>query len=251
MLNSIKSKAKSFLEFYSFKAQESPIEWEQFYNAFENRFRGSPEVITNRLRSRYELMLEQWKTTTEATFVDVGCGRGEMLELAYRLGFKTQGSETSSSLVEQCRSKGHDIKKADAVAYLRNLPSQSIDVIVSMHVVEHCPSDYNLQFIRESFRVLKNGGRLLIETPSLFSLWASHRQFYLDPTHEKPVHPDLLGFSCEYVGFRSVEKKGFDPVDCPERGSLQKEENKSKNTEASKVEEWLYGPMDMCIIATK
>jgi len=251
MLEALKSKAKFLVKKYSFHQKSTAADWEDFYNAFENRFRGSTDTISARMKSRYEKKLRQWRISSSPTFVDIGCGRGEMLEMAYKIGFKTQGAETSKSLVEQCRSKGHEIANTDALSYLRSLPSESVDVIVSMHVVEHCPSEYNLQVVKESHRVLKLGGHLLIETPSLFSLWASHRQFYLDPTHDKPVHPDLLAFSCEYAGFKSVEKNGFDPVDCPERGNLQKSDTKMHSAEVAKVDDWLYGPMDMAIIATK
>jgi SAM-dependent methyltransferase len=223
---------------------------DRFYSEFEAKFRGSEEEIAKRLSGRYGKLLESHAKKTHRA-IDLGCGRGEFLDLSRTKGFSTTGIDISERFVDRCRSKGHSTELGDALMQLKKIPSESADLVISMHVVEHCPFEYNLRVFKEAHRVLVAGGKLIVETPSLYSLWSGHRQFYLDPTHDKPVHPELLKFMCENSGFRQVELREFDPVDCPERPQLAKKSGPEIKSEFEKLERWLYGPMDLAVIATK
>ncbi len=226
------------------------VESDRFYSEFEAKFRGSEDQILARLEARYGKILESNSKNTHRA-VDLGCGRGEFLDMARTKGFSTVGIDISKRFVDRCKSKGHHTELGDALFHLKRMPSESVDLVISMHVVEHCPFEYNLSIFKEAQRVLAKAGRLIVETPSLYSLWAGHRQFYLDPTHSKPIHPELLKFMCESSGFARVEIKEFDPVDCPERAQLSKKSGSEMKAEFEKLERWLYGPMDLAIIASK
>ena len=254
MIAEIKQRLKKYILRRSRSPSISSDEWERFYNAFENRFRGSKDLISERLIKRYgDLLKEKIKASGNAAplLVDVGCGRGEMLDLAQSLGFRTLGAEVSKSLARINRKLGHEVRVVDALGLVSCLGVSSVDVITSMHVFEHCESEYNLNFIKAAHRCLRPDGLILIETPSLFSLWAGHRQFYLDPTHIKPIHPELVKFACEHFGFRRAEIIGFEPVPSALRSNLAEVPKITGAEEFKKLEAWLYGPMDMSIQATK
>jgi O-antigen chain-terminating methyltransferase len=223
---------------------------EDFYLRFEDRFRGAPDKILTRLDDRYRKLISAVAKTTHRA-LDLGCGRGEFLDLARQTGFATVGADISETFVRHCIRKGHQATNMDSLSFLKRQADQSYDLVASFHVVEHCSMDYNFEVFRQVRRVLANGGIFIVETPNLFSMWAGHRQFYLDPTHERPVHPELMQFMCETAGFSRVDLMSFDEVEHPERARLSAKAPKDLQAEFIKLEKWLYGPMDIAIIAVK
>jgi SAM-dependent methyltransferase len=218
--------------------------WDGFYRKFEDRFRGEKAEISKRLTTRYQqLLLDAKGAKGKPTFLDVGCGRGEMLGLAASLGYDTLGVDASGSMLGD--RKGHKIFHADALEFLLRQENGSIRVISCLHVIEHCDPLYVYKLICESARVLSSGGALLIETPSLFSLWASARQFYLDPTHLHPYHPELVKLMMEEAGFSKVRFLEYAPVESVEKPKFDLMASDSNRSEWQKLEKWLYGPMDI------
>lgn len=217
--------------------------WHEFYQRFEARFRGSDELIRERYLTRYGEFLRV--SVKGGVLLDLGCGRGEFLDLAKSVGFKTQGIELSDAAARITAQKGHPVEQGDLLRFLERQSEQSFQAIVSFHVIEHCPAPYFWRVVREAFRALEPGGMLLIETPSLYSLWVAARQFYLDPTHVRPIHPEYLRFLLEDSGFQRVETRSFDSHLGPERAVLD------RGIEGQKLEEWLYGPMDLAVLGYK
>jgi SAM-dependent methyltransferase len=247
---------KSFAKDYSFVSDAAGSEWDAFYQRFEKRFRGAPELIEARLKSRYSGVLNTVKEKSKAfeggLVLDLGCGRGEFLEIAQQLGFKTCGVDMSGAMVQETINKGHPATCSDVLKYLKAQAKDSATVISLFHVIEHCPAKYSWRLFQEVHRVLMPGGVFICETPSLFSVWASQRQFYLDPTHERPVHPEYMSFLAEDAGFSKVETLEFDEVESTERAKLAGvPRDKKLGEEFKKLEKWLYGPMDIAIVATK
>ncbi len=231
---------------------QSARDWDNFYSRFEDHFRGTEELISVRLKERYgQLLLKDTLVTghTKRTFLDLGCGRGEFLDLAKASGYQTIGVDGSGLFCRKNKQKGHLVAHNDILKFLRQRPDASVDFCTLMHVIEHLDHKYAYLVCLEIFRVLAPGGIFIIETPSLFSLWTGARQFYLDPTHLRPIHPDYLNFLCGEVGFARRELKFFAPIIDSSNPSVSLA---SENRELLQTwQSWLFGPQDCAIIAQK
>jgi O-antigen chain-terminating methyltransferase len=168
------------------------------YVAFEARFRGAREMV----RSRQEIYLPYFRD--QAPILDVGCGRGEFLELLKANSLEGRGIDLSSGMVEFCRSLDLDVELSDVFDYLGKQPDDSLGGIFLGQVVEHMPPAAISAFFEMAEKKLRPGGLVIAETvnPLCPSALAN---FYLDPTHERPVHPDLLMFLAETKGLAPVE----------------------------------------------
>jgi len=172
-----------------------------FYRAFEDRYRGSRELIKQRLRA-YEPFFAPLRTLQDPpAALDLGCGRGEWLELLGEQGFRAHGVDLDDGMLAACRERGLDVELGDAVACLRALPDHSLAVVSAFHLVEHIPFELLQTLVAEARRVLLPGGLLIMETPNPENLVVGASSFYLDPTHLRPIPPQLLAFVTEFGGF--------------------------------------------------
>ena len=172
-----------------------------FYRAFEDRYRGSRALIKQRLQA-YASFLEATRgLSAPASILDLGCGRGEWLELLRERGFPARGVDLDAGMLANCSDLGLDVRQMDALVALREVPDASVSVVSAFHLVEHIPFETVRQLIAEAYRILVPGGLLLMETPNPENLVVGTANFYLDPTHERPVPPLLLSFATEYAGF--------------------------------------------------
>lgn len=178
---------------------------DSFYLAFEDRFRGSRELIKSRL-SVYLPFVEPLKAIyQDRKAVDLGCGRGEWLGLLEAEGFEAQGVDLDEAMLDACISEGLSAIKTDAVEYLQKLQDESVVVVSGFHIIEHIPFESLQILVSEAFRVLKPGGLLILETPNPENLMVTATEFYLDPTHRRPVPPQLLCFLAEYNNFQRIK----------------------------------------------
>ncbi|MBU2954464.1 class I SAM-dependent methyltransferase [Marinobacter sp. F3R08] len=174
---------------------------QDFYRAFEDKYRGSRESIKGRLdvyRPFVEPLLE---VGGGAHAIDLGCGRGEWLELLGDIGFEAVGVDLSSGMLEAAKSRGLKVELEDVVTYLQKQPEASASVVSGFHIAEHLPFDVLQRLIELAHRVLIPGGLLILETPNPENVTVGANSFYLDPTHERPIPPELLSFLPEYYGF--------------------------------------------------
>ena len=176
-----------------------------FYRAFEECLRGSRELIKSRLEV-YLPFVEPLKTLYEAPeILDLGCGRGEWLDLMQNNGFRAKGVDLDEGMLLACRELNLDVYQADALDYLRGLAADSLSVVSAFHVVEHIAFEVLRQLVDEALRVLMPGGLLILETPNSENLVVGTSSFYLDPTHQKPLPAKLLSFVTEFSGFERVK----------------------------------------------
>jgi SAM-dependent methyltransferase len=188
------------------------------YVGFEDRFRGSREVIRARLESYLPLF------EGHADVLDVGCGRGEFLDLLAARGIAARGIDLNHEMAESCRARGLDVTEADAVGYLSSLPDRSLGGLFSAQVVEHLEPGYLLRFLELAFHKLRPGGRLVLETLNP-ACWVAFFDSYIrDITHVWPLHPDTLkylvvasGFTTATIEFRSpvAEQDRLQPIAVP------------------------------------
>lgn len=180
-----------------------------FYRAFEDRYRGSRELITHRLQA-YRPFIEPLKSLyPECTALDVGCGRGEWLELLQSMGVQAKGVDLDEGMLKACHDIGLQVEQGDALVYLARLPAESQVIVSAFHVVEHIDFDQLQLLTREALRVLKPGGLLILETPNPENLLVATKNFYLDPSHQRPIPSELLSFVVEHAGFSRVKTLGL------------------------------------------
>jgi SAM-dependent methyltransferase len=173
------------------------------YVALEDRFRGSRAEITERLRV-YLPVLDAAGICPEDQLIDVGCGRGEWLELLRERGLRVRGIDSNGAMIARCRALNFDATHGDAIAFLRDQPGASTAVLTAFHVAEHLPFATLVALFDEAARVLRPGGLLIIETPNADDPRVATRDFYLDPTHRHPLPLALLTFLAETKGFDRI-----------------------------------------------
>ena len=219
------------------------------YGAFEDEFRGPQKEIRTRLQ-RY---LDYFKPGERV--VDLGCGRGEWLELLAEKGIDASGVDTTEKFASICQNKGLNVLCEDMFSYLERQPDHSLDGITAIQVIEHIEPAALARLIQLSYRKLKLGGRIILETPNPKSVSALANNFYIDPTHIRPVHPTWLEYLLKAGNFTSVF------MDYPEYawvtgGSIPRLDGESKdveqfNRQIGYLNNFLYGSVDYAAIATK
>ena len=175
-----------------------------FYRAFEDRYRGSRELIGQRLEAYLPFIQPLSVIYQPANAVDLGCGRGEWLELLQGAGFVPQGIDLDACMLAACTERGLPVTQGDAIAHLKSLSDQSQCIVSGFHIAEHMAFDDLATLVIHSMRVLKPGGLLILETPNPENVVVGACNFFLDPTHLRPIPPLLLSFLPEHHGFARV-----------------------------------------------
>jgi 2-polyprenyl-3-methyl-5-hydroxy-6-metoxy-1,4-benzoquinol methylase len=224
------------------------------YFRFEEQFRGSREDIKHR-QSNFVPYFAGCSNV-----LDIGCGRGEFLELAKEFDIGAKGIDIEDTMVDYCLSKGLNVEKNEAILYLEKLEDKSLDGIFIDQVVEHLEPNYLINLLQLCFQKLKYGYYIFVETVNPLSL-VSFANFYIDMTHKKPVHPETLKFLLASTGFRDLDTKFFSPVG--EDARLQKvpiSDNMEEwaksylevyNHNIDKLNNILYGAQDYAVIGKK
>ncbi|MGH9079122.1 MAG: class I SAM-dependent methyltransferase [Acidimicrobiales bacterium] len=169
---------------------------------FQSRFRGSDEEI---LRSQAHYVTYFPPASHPGMIVDIGCGRGDMLELLQKEGHEVFGIDSDPRMVEFCQSRGLSASADDGIHFLAGLAEGELKGIFCAQVVEHMTTHQLEQFTRLALRALRPTGVLVIETINPRSSFALGNHFYADTTHVRPVHPETMRFLCEQVGFGRVQ----------------------------------------------
>jgi SAM-dependent methyltransferase len=176
----------------------APRERAGTYDAFEDIFRGPEGFIRDRQRRYLSLLGDR------EPVLDVGCGRGEFLDLLRERGRKYAGIDPDPDMVGRCRAKGHErVEVADANSYLKKCADDSLGAIFCAQVIEHMPYEELLGFYSSSLRKLRPGGLFILETVNPHSVRAL-KTFWVDPTHQHPLFPEVALALCEINGFESA-----------------------------------------------
>jgi 2-polyprenyl-3-methyl-5-hydroxy-6-metoxy-1,4-benzoquinol methylase len=188
-------------------ASSAPMQQSEFsddlYQLFEDRFRGSEKEI--QARQRFYLQYVERAPEPTAPVVDIGCGRGEWLTELRERGIKSFGIDSNVVSVERCQHDGLDVRQEEALSFLNSVDPASIRVITLFQVIEHLSLGNLIEMLRASLVALKPGGVWLAEFPNIQMLSVGASSFWLDPTHVRPLHPLLVSFIAEQVGFKRVE----------------------------------------------
>jgi SAM-dependent methyltransferase len=223
------------------------------YVGFEDQFRGSREVI----RERLESYLPAFEGARDV--LDVGCGRGEFLDLLGSRGISARGIDLNHEMAEVCRARGLDVTEADAVGYLSSLEDASLGGVFAAQVVEHLQPGYLLRFLELAFQKLRPGGTLVLETLNP-ACWVAFFESYIrDITHAWPLHPETLKYLVVASGFTRADIEFRSPV--PPQDRLQAIAAGADNISAGLAEAFnanveklnarMFTYMDYAIVARK
>jgi SAM-dependent methyltransferase len=225
------------------------------YVGFEDQFRGSRDVIRQRLESYLPFF------DGKADVLDVGCGRGEFLDLLASRGARARGIDLNPEMVEVCRSRGLDVTHADAVGYLGTLEDRSLGGLFAAQVVEHLEPGYLLRFLELAFHKLAPGGRVVLETLNP-ACWVAFFESYIrDITHVWPLHPETLKYLVVASGFIRTTIEYRSPV--PPQDRLQQlaaaptadvqtaEFVETFNANVEKLNSRLFTHLDYAIVAER
>lgn len=169
------------------------------YTRFAHRFRGSEEVVR-----RTEQFYRPYFATCR-NVLDIGCGRGEFLEILREMNVPARGIDLGEESVAQCREKALEAEVADLFTYLGPDTAGEFDGIFASQLVEHIDPARLPEMIRLCASGLRRGGVIAIETPNPDCLAIFATYFYLDPTHTRPVPHQLMQFYLEEAGFGQIE----------------------------------------------
>ena len=183
------------------------------YVGFEDQFRGSHDEIRRRVQE-YLPIFEK-----ASDVLDVGCGRGEFLELLRDRGVAARGIDINPAMVEVCRGKGLQAETGDALAYMQRLPDSSLGGLFAAQVVEHLEPRYLMRLLDAAFDKLRPGAPIVLETINPACWFAFFESYIRDLTHVRPVHPDTLKYLLIATGFQRVDISYRAPY--PEADKLQ------------------------------
>jgi 2-polyprenyl-3-methyl-5-hydroxy-6-metoxy-1,4-benzoquinol methylase len=218
------------------------------YVAFEDRLRDSQT-----LKEKQRRYLKYF--AGKSPVIDAGCGKGEFLELLREAGSDAKGLDLNLDMVLACREQGLEVEQGDAIEYLAGQPDASIGGIFSAQVIEHLTSAQLYALVTLSWRKLKPGGVVVLETLNPESIFVQYRWFWMDPSHVRLVHPQTLQLMLEATGFREVSceflKPPHDGMPIPPlhngaHGSLE-----AFNQATDYLNKLLYGPWEYAMIGTK
>lgn len=181
------------------------------YVGFEDRFRGPQATIRERLSDYLAVF------AGADNVLDVGCGRGELLDIFRASGVRAHGIDTNQSMVDMCREAGLVADRADAVGHLAGLPDGSLGGLIAIQVVEHLEPAYLMRFIELAFHKLKPGAPMVLETLNP-ACWVAFFESYIrDITHRWPLHPETLHYLVQVSGFSSAQIEYRAPVPAADR----------------------------------
>jgi len=181
-----------------------------FYNTLQDRYRGSREEIKRRLQ-KYLPDVHAVVASTRKPVLDLGAGRGEWLELLAGEGLAAEGVDSNPIQIGEAAEWNIVVHNDDFRAFLSKCAPGSFAVISAFQLVEHLPFDTLMWLAREAMRVLAPGGFLLIETPNPRNVLVGATTFHADPTHIKPLPPEVLETLLESVGYHPVDVRFVHP----------------------------------------
>ena len=234
------------------------------YVGFEDQFRGSQDVIRERQASYlpfFTHLAADAEGAGDNRVLDIGCGRGEFIELLAANGIPAGGIDLNSEMVEVCRARGLNVSHADAVSYLASQPDASLGGIFAAQVVEHLEPAYLLRLLDLAFDKLRPGGTLVLETLNPACWTAFFESYIRDITHRWPLHPETLKYLVTASGFTSAAIEFRSPVPAQDRlqrvsvpdtaEAALRDLAETSNANAEKLNARLFTHMDYAIVARK
>src|SRR3989338_3320890 len=215
------------------------------YTRLVDAFRGTRQLIKERAMVYLPVIFQANIGSKDSPILDIGCGRGEWLELLKEKGYVAYGLDNNRVTIEQCKEKGFAVVEGEAIDYLRSIPNESVGAVTGFHIIEHLPFETVIQLLDETLLVLKPGGIAIFETPNPQNILVGSCNFYLDPTHRNPLPSPMIKFFAEARGLSRVEIWNLHPH--PLAAGIDNEIGKLPE----QIIEYFYGPQDYAVIGYK
>ena len=213
------------------------------YVAIEDHFRGSQDLVRQRQENYIHYVADS--VVQDFPLVDFGCGRGEWLEILRAKGLPAMGYDSNVVCVDECTNKGLNVVHGNLIDVLNSLPDNSLGAVTFFQVFEHLPFMVLQDVIRSCCRVLRPGGVLIAEVPNSENLTVGSSTFWIDPTHERPLHPEVLRFLARQVGFSDVSGIYSTPL----RQEVHIEGDGPMEVAVRDIFNTLFGPADFALVA--
>lgn len=217
---------------------------DNYYLSLEQAYRGSRDEILERYKATVNLVRPLFTEEKAIRAADLGCGRGEWLQIISDYCAEVTGIDMNSTMVNQCRTHGLKAEQGDLLEWLQQQPDLSLDLITAFHVIEHLPFDKFNMLIHEIYRVLTHGGSVILETPNPENIHVATHMFYRDPTHNTPVPKELSSHLLEFHGFTAIKVHPVHPFEETMRVPEESEVAKRFNS-------MVYGAADYIVTGTK
>lgn len=223
------------------------------YSQFEDQFRGPEGLVAERQKVYLDYLNQKLET------LDIGCGRGEFLQLLQGQGFKARGIDSDKQMVERCRQKGLEVEQAEAVSYIERYPGKLGNIFLSQ-IVEHMDYKDIYKVIKTCWEKMEPEAVILIETINPNSFYAQSRAYVIDPTHVSLVSPETISYTYQKVGFRNLKLIYKSPVPQEQRLSLIEEKTGDKkidgiisdlNKDLAKIDDIMFGNLEYAIMGVK
>lgn len=221
-------------------ANEDDHRLDSLYAAFEDEFRGPRDEVSRRLQVYIPFLK---KAGIKSDVVDLGCGRGEWLELLASESIDARGVDRNRIFVEACLRANLKVVQEDMLAHLRSLGDESLNVVSAFHVVEHIPFDMLIKLIDEIARTLRPRGMVILETPNPENFIVGSCSFYADPTHRNPIPSKTLEFL--------LEARGLKPIEVLKLRSWDEAKLEGETELVKRFNEYFYSAPDYAVIAGK
>lgn len=225
------------------------------YHLFNEKFRDTVDAI----KQRQQIYLDYFKERTNV--VDLGCGRGEFLDLLHEHNIPALGIDINEEMITAIQQRGLKAQISNLLEFLSQSPENSFDGIFSAQVVEHLTLPDIRRMLGLCYQKMKPNGVIIIETLNPLSFYSYSRNYLLDLTHQRPLHPQALKFLMQCNGFRNVEIKFTSAVTLEEmlQGiEIPKEINQDQtvawgkvNLALAQLNELFFGWQEYAIIAEK
>ena len=223
------------------------------YSKFEDQFRGPEELIKERQKIYLDYINKQ------KSVLDIGCGRGEFLELLKENGIKAFGIDSNRQMVKRCLDKGLEVEHADAISYLKNYQGSFGNIFLSM-IVEHLDFKDIFTIISTAWGKTEKDSVILIETINPNSFYAQSKTYVIDPTHINLVSPETLSYTFQKVGFRDLRIIYKSPVPKEQRLKFMKHQISNKeldkiirkiNDNLKVLDDIIFGNLEYAIMGVK
>jgi O-antigen chain-terminating methyltransferase len=218
---------------------------DSLYVFLEDNLRGRRDEIKKRLQVYIPIIKKSNTGLKNSPILDIGCGRGEWLELLKETGLHASGLDLNKIMIRICKERGFKVKEGEALSFLKDLSDHSLGAVTCFHLIEHYGFEFLVGLLKEILRVLKPGGLVILETPNPDNVLVGSCNFYLDPTHNKPLPSPLIKLVLESCGFSKVKIMPLNPYEDDAR-------IKNDDFETSKrFNDYFYGPQDYAVVGYK
>jgi SAM-dependent methyltransferase len=218
---------------------------DSLYVFLEDNLRGNRKEIKKRLKIYIPIVKKANAGLEHSPILDIGCGRGEWLELLKEADLHARGLDSNKVMVKICKERGLDVTESKVLSFIENVSDNSLGAVTGFHLIEHYGFDFLIKLLDEILRVLKPGGLVVLETPNPNNVLVGSCSFYLDPTHNKPIPSSLIKLVLESRGFSKVRVMNINPF----KDDFKIKEDKSETSK--RFNDYFYGPQDYAAVGYK